>query len=119
MEADQHAVLQLGDGSLVEVKELGGTGRCAACALEAAELLASGSVTASQAFLRSLARTETMRLSDVSGISLCPRHRRTIATPEGPIVMSTDEHAAFEKNERRKTLRRFFLSFIMHTDPRP
>jgi len=122
-ELEQTAVLQLGDGTFVDRLD-DRVGQCSLCLTEAAQVVAQSSIPSTEPsapptdlLLRSLCRRDALRSSSVSGIALCPRHRCTIDSPEGPLIVSTNERTEIERAERRKRIRRQLLSLFVESTP--
>jgi hypothetical protein len=100
-ELERVALALLGDGTLTDRLTGAPLARCDACA----RLAARSALTPSQGLLASLHRADTLMRSTATGELLCARHRRTVSSPEGPIVLSLEEAQAIAEQERlRKPL---------------
>src|SRR5262249_44395444 len=82
--------------------------------------VAEGAITSSQGMLASLCRRDRLQRSARSGLSLCPRHARTVSTSQGAVILSMEEAASLERRARRQSIRRAVVSLLIedvHEDP--
>jgi len=99
VEEDHRGVVVLADGTATTTIDRGLT-RCDLCIAEHAPLVQSGLCSPGQAITASLARNMHIKRSDISGLALCPKHRRTLTIDDQIVIVSTDEASQIELDQQ-------------------